>query len=302
MNIALPQPQTNREHITEPHRHWEARLDLGFKLRPHRTVLAGAAHLGPLRVQRPFYPEKDGCCHVYLLHPPGGMVIGDKLTVTANLESKTKALITTPSAGRVYSAKGSEHVQQQHIHMHVDEDAELEWLPQETIVYEGANGRLSTRIDMAENAKVFAWDIVRLGRRASGERFEQGSCVQSIELWQSDNPVFIERNQFLSGSELLDATWGLQSASTSGTLFATFKAPRDKVDEWVEVLNQLSEKEKYGETQKNKWGLTQKEGLFIARFMGDSVLLCRDGFQFLWQQARPFFSNKAAVAPRIWNT
>ena len=55
---------------------WLAELDLEFVQKRERTILANKKTRGPLTVQRPFYPESD-VCHVYLLHPPGGVVGGD---------------------------------------------------------------------------------------------------------------------------------------------------------------------------------------------------------------------------------
>ena len=285
----------------KPDRYWRASIDLTFEARATKTVLTRSGHNGPLRVQRPFYPAGDESCHLYLLHPPGGMVIGDDLYISAEVKSQAQALITTPSAGRIYSAKGASYTQNQSVHLKAESKACLEWLPQETIVFDGANGVLNTRIDLAEDALAFVWDIVRLGRRASAEEFDQGTCRQAIEVWREDRLIFCERNHFVGGEEFMAATWGMQNLSTSGTLLATLTASRETIDEWVELLNTLSQQEKYGDG-KNLWGLTQKGDMFIARFMGDSITLCRDGFKLLWQQARPFLNNKVAVVPRIWNT
>ena len=52
---------------------WEAKLELDFALRNNKTMLVQRRHYGPLTVQRPFYPEGT-VCHVYVLHPPGGIV------------------------------------------------------------------------------------------------------------------------------------------------------------------------------------------------------------------------------------
>ena len=80
---------------------WPAHLDLTFADRAGRTVLAHRRRSGPLAVQRPFYPGDDAC-HVYLLHPPGGVVGGDTLTIDVRADRDTHALLTTPGATRFY--------------------------------------------------------------------------------------------------------------------------------------------------------------------------------------------------------
>ena len=57
---------------------WKAQLELEFAKQGDKTLLVKRRQFGPLTVQRPFYPEGD-VCHVYLLHPPGGIVGGDHL-------------------------------------------------------------------------------------------------------------------------------------------------------------------------------------------------------------------------------
>lgn len=277
-------------------RQWIAKLDMSFLPKQGKTRLTHLSHLGPLRVQKPFYPEDDGCCHVYVLHPPGGMVVGDELTISAEVHEGAKVLLTTPSAGKIYGAKHLTHPQLQTINLSVENDGCIEWLPQETIVFDGANGRLATRITMSEHSRLFVWDIVRLGRAASGEKFEHGVCYQSLEIWQGDTPYFIERNCFAGGAELQSAKWGMQGANTTGTLCATLSAPRELIDECLTYLNSASG----GDL--GLWGLTQKNALFVARYLGDSVSQCRHGFEYLWRTLRPLLNNKTAVVPRIWQT
>ena len=84
-------------------RHWSARLHLAYSHRFSRTALTDVDFEGPLRVQRPFYPEGD-VCHTYLLHPPGGMVSGDELAIHLQLSPETHVVATTPSAGKIYCA------------------------------------------------------------------------------------------------------------------------------------------------------------------------------------------------------
>ena len=94
---------------------WKAQLDLGFFQENHRTILRDRKHIGPLQIQKPFYPEDDGTCHLYLLHPPGGVVGGDQFEIRINVQSQARALITTPAAGKFYRSAGQDALQSQEI-------------------------------------------------------------------------------------------------------------------------------------------------------------------------------------------
>src|SRR5262245_44590058 len=93
---------------------WRAELDLEFAARDGKTVLARRRHLGPLVVQRPFHPE-GGVCHLYLIHPPGGIVGGDHLSCRIAVAPAAQALLTTPAATKFYRSAGATAVQQQEI-------------------------------------------------------------------------------------------------------------------------------------------------------------------------------------------
>ena len=60
---------------------WKAKLYLKFIEENNKTILNKRSHQGPLQVQKAFYPEASGACHVYILHPPGGVVGGDSFDV-----------------------------------------------------------------------------------------------------------------------------------------------------------------------------------------------------------------------------
>lgn len=279
-----------------PERQWQARLTLAFGVRGGKTALVDNTHFGPLRVQRPFYPEARDCCHVYLLHPPGGMAVGDVLHISTHLDAATNVLLTTPSAGKIYGVQGSRTVQQQLVELRVAEDACLEWLPQETIVFNGANGRLHTRLRLTANARACVWDIVCLGRPAAAEAFSQGRCDQVLEVWRDEQLLLLERNRFLGGEAMLDAPWGLKGCQTVATMVATVQPERDLVDQLLLELQGLS---RDGE---HYWGLTQKGELFIARYIGTSAMRARQGLQKIWCAIRGELNGSEAVEPRIWRT
>src|SRR4051812_50189001 len=85
---------------------WEADLALRFAAGGGRTWVRERRHRGPLQVQRAFYPEGADLCHVYLLHPPGGLVAGDVLEVRVQVDAGARVLMTTPAAAKVYRGNG----------------------------------------------------------------------------------------------------------------------------------------------------------------------------------------------------
>ncbi|WP_051378350.1 urease accessory protein UreD [Derxia gummosa] len=200
-------------------RGWRARLDLRF--RPSsatsgpRTLLE-RSHEGPLRVQKALYPEGDEVCHVLVVHPPGGIAGGDQLSISATVEAGAHALVTTPGAGKWYRANGRDAGQ--HVRLRVAGD--LEWLPQEAIVYDAARVRSSLRIDMAPGARCLGWDIVALGRLAAGERFAAGRFGQTIELWRDGRPEWIELTRIDGDDELLRSPLGLGGGHVFGCFWA----------------------------------------------------------------------------------
>ena len=277
-------------------RQWLASLALELAPRAGTTALVRCEHQGPLRVQRPFYPEGE-LCHIYWLHPPGGLVLGDELRIQVTACEQSQSLLTTPSAGKIYAVKGAAQQQKTHVNLQLANESCIEWLPQETLVFEGANAELTTRIELSASARFWAWDIVCLGRPAAGEAFTKGQCVQRLEVWREGLPLLIEHNRLVGGSEFLAAPWGLQGGNSLGTCVASVAPSRDQLDALRSQLAELAPAE-----NGHSWGLTQKGELFIARYLGNSASHCRLGFELLWRQLRPLLNNRPACAPRIWAT
>src|SRR5690606_15416766 len=125
-------------------------------------------------------------------------------------------LCTTPGAGRLYRARHDQRLQQQRNLLTVAPDASLEWFPQETIVFPGAQGALDTRIELAAGARFIGWDIAVLGLPANARRFDSGSLRQSLRVDMAGRPVLNERLALDPLSPLHGAACGLQSQMVSG--------------------------------------------------------------------------------------
>src|SRR3569623_3774405 len=141
-----------------PHDRWQARRELCFAIRGGRSTVTSRRQHGPLRVQRPFFPEGAGVCHIYVLHPPGGVVGGDELEIDVAVRAGAHALITAPAAGKFYRRAGAPARQPQLLR--VAAAAALEWLPRENIVFDGARAELCTRVELAEGARFIGWEIM----------------------------------------------------------------------------------------------------------------------------------------------
>src|SRR3954469_1630270 len=98
--------------------HCQARLSLGFADDHGATRLVERTHHGPLRVQKPLYPEGGKVCHAIIVHPPGGVVGGDRLAITAGIGAAAHAFVTTPGAAKWYRANGK--VSRQDVRIVVD--------------------------------------------------------------------------------------------------------------------------------------------------------------------------------------
>ena len=272
---------------------WDAALELGFATDGRATRLARRAHRGPLCVQRPFYPEGPEVCHVVLLHPPGGLVGGDRLAIDVVVASGAAALVTTPAAGKAYRTAGLPAGQRSTLT--VEDGASLEWLPQETIVYDGAVATLETRVELGRDARFIGAETICLGLPARNEAFAHGSCRQVVEIWRAGRPLFIERGRFDGGGPGLDARWGLGGATVLGLLVAVPVPPAPVIDELRDHAAALPAGEAAAVT------VLGGETL-VCRHLGARSERARAFVHDVWRRLRPALLGRAAVAPRIWAT
>jgi len=159
---------------------WRGRLELRYWRDDHGHTLAHDRHEGPLRVLRRLYPEGPGICHHVIVHPPGGIVGGDRIEIDVALESGAHALVTTPGATRFYRSEGPEASQDCTVRL--AGGARLEWLPLEAIAYDGCHARNGLHLALDAGAEALGWDIVALGLPEAGRPFERGVFEQSLAI------------------------------------------------------------------------------------------------------------------------
>src|SRR5438128_10152355 len=144
-------------HLSEPlAASWKASLSLAFARQGERSVLVGRVHDGPLVVQKPLYPEGADVCHAIVVHPPGGIAGGDELALDVSVAQGSHALLTTPGAGKWYRSAGSRAQQS----LSFELEGTLEWLPRETIVFDGARASFECSIDLRNDARYIGWEVL----------------------------------------------------------------------------------------------------------------------------------------------
>lgn len=269
-------------------RNWKAELSLSISPRSDKSVVDKSRQNGPLTIQNPFYPEGD-ICHLYLLHPPAGIVGGDHLNLELTIQKNGAALVTTPGATKFYRSSGA--VAKQSQQFKIDNNASLEWLPQETIYFPNANANLETTIHMAEKANFIGWEIHCLGLPVNKKDFESGKARIGFSLYRKNKPILLE------AMLVSEEKKGFQAAFLQDQpVFATFIATGADQS----LLDTIREEIPAG--KHGMWGATLIDDILIIRYLGASTNEARSIFISAWQQTRPITLNRPAVLPRIWAT
>jgi urease accessory protein len=268
---------------------WKAELRLEFERREGRTVLAKRRHDGPLVVQKPLYPEGNAVCHAIVVHPPAGIAGGDDLEIAVRAADGAHALLTTPGAARWYRTAGP--WASQRLKLEIADGACLEWLPQETIVYEGALADIRTEVRLAGGARFIGWEIACFGRTGSGERFGRGACALETLVWRDGKLLRLERGRIEGGGALLDSPAGLAGRPVCGTLLAV--AP-----DLEPLLSRCREARPEG----GEGAVSLLPGVLVARCLGSSSEAAKRYFTQLWRLLRPTVAGREAAEPRIWST
>jgi urease accessory protein len=181
---------------------------------------AADRHEGPLRVLKAAWPEGPAVCHHVLVHPPGGLVGGDRLAVEVDLEADAHAVVTTAGATRIYRSGGPAVVQQLSVRQAAG--SRLEWLPLETIAHAGCLAENSFAFDLADAAESIGWDLLALGLPAADAPFDRGELRQHIEL----RGRWLERARIAAGdTALLDGPLGLAGHRVLATLWFAAGSP-----------------------------------------------------------------------------
>lgn len=264
---------------------WQASLRLRFEDDAGTTRLAERSHSGPLRVQKPLYPEGPRICHAIMIHPPGGIVGGDRLDIDAGAGPSAHAFLTSPGAAKWYRANGKLSVQD--VRIDAAERAAVEWMPQEAIFFNGAHVRMEHSVSLAADASYIGSEILCFGRSASGERFDTGSVAQRTQIRRGGKLLWWEQGRLMGGA--MDSVLGLGGATVCATLIGIGKPAPDALLAAVRAIDPAL-------------AVTRIKSVLVARYLCGDSETARGVVTRVWQALRPHLLGHAAPVPRIWNT
>jgi urease accessory protein len=241
-------------------------------------------------VQKPLYPEGDGICHAIVVHPPAGIAGGDDLSIDVRTGDDAHVLLTTPGAGKWYRSAGA--WARQSVSISAQPASSVEWLPQETILYDRALADIRWTASLAGNARLIAWEIFCLGRTGSGERFSQGRCRLEMRVVRDGRLAWIERGRIEPELPVSSSEAGLAGASVFATVIV---AALEIEASWIAAARAIV-------PGRGIAAVTRLPGLLLARYRGDSSEEARRYCTAVWSSLRQAVLGREAIEPRIWRT
>ncbi|WP_437311302.1 urease accessory protein UreD [Sorangium sp. So ce388] len=276
-----------------PEHHLGLRRDDGFlevRFERHgRTRPVHLAHRAPCRMLFPRQEPDEPLLGVFIT-TSGGMASGDVLRVAVEVGPGATATVTSQAAEKVYPSLGAPG--RLSLGLRVEEGAALEWLPQETILFDKARFERRVELDVAPGGSLLGLDIVVFGRLARGERFSSGALH---DVWR------VRRGGRLTWADALSLSGdiGAQLAAPAGFGGATAAGlallVADDAAAWVDEARARLAR------GSSRAGVTLVGGALVARALGAEPAQVRRDLTGLVSWLRAARSGHPARMPRFWS-
>lgn len=232
-----------------------------------------------LRVRFPT-PEADELSAIFI-NTAGGIAGGDCFDIAVAVERGAAVTVTTAAAEKIYRSEGDDAVL--NVALRVEADARLRWMPQETILFDGARVRRRFDVDLAEEASLVMCEIVVFGRGAHGERMTAGRFIDHWRVRRGGRLIFAD------STRLEDDIAGLLAHPAGGggrVAFGTMLvAPADE-----EFARRMRGD---GDRHTGEFGVSSWNGMALARFCASEAMTLR-------ADMAAALSLAGIGAPRLW--
>ena len=177
--------------ITEPMQRSRGEASVALACGPAGLRLTGLRQQGSAKCILPHGPRGiGGVPEIVFLNTSGGLTGGDALSYAVQLGPQVRAVATTQTAERAYRSSGG--FARVRVTMEVGAGGWLDWLPQETILFDDSRLDRRTIIELAPGAGCLLVESVVLGRAAMGETVAKLALRDWREIRQACRPLMVE--------------------------------------------------------------------------------------------------------------
>jgi urease accessory protein len=258
------------------------------------TRIADLYQRDPCRALFPL-SEPGDVMQAVMLTTSGGLTGGDRVAARIASGPRTRAFVTTQAAEKIYRSRGDDTLFS--VDLSLGAGAWLEWLPQETILFEGARFRRETRIELAAEARLIAAEIVAFGRAARGERITAGHYIDRWRISREGRLVWADALTHTAAPEAaLAHPAGFGGAAVAATLVVAGPEAARQLDVARAALAAANR------PGAPRVAATVVNDLLIARFIGNSAQQLRSDLAQLWCTLRQGMGNLPPRLPRTWYT
>ncbi|MFN3605736.1 MAG: urease accessory protein UreD [Cypionkella sp.] len=252
-----------------------------FDLRAGRTILADLRQEGCAKVMLPrsFGPVPEAV----FMNTAGGLTGGDSLSYAITLGAGTTVCATTQTAERAYASTGS--AAQVQISADLGAKARLDWLPQETILFEAAHLRRKTHVNLADGASVLLVESLALGRRAMGEVLRRAHITDQRTITRNGRPFWAETLRLDAGSLARSNEPALLGGARAMAVIAFIASGAEDAAPTLRALGQISG----AQMAVSGW-----DGRCLIR------ITATDSWPLRAQMIRVISTLRAAPMPRVW--
>lgn len=245
----------------------------------------------PVRVLFPTPPRNEIQSAVFVT-TSGGLVGGDVLELTAQVSENAAVQLYPQAAEKVYRSTGARSVID--VTLSVKPEAWLEWLPQETIVFDGAQLHRRTHADVAPGARLLAGEFLVLGRTAMGERVLTGLVRDDWEIHRNGRLVWADA-LCLDGD--IAATVAHPAGLDGAVALATAVYVADDAVSFLETARTILEQA----PATVRCAATVVNGILVVRFIGAESQAVRSAYGTFWAAFRHAAGGHTATLPRLWH-
>jgi urease accessory protein len=153
---------------------------------------------GCLKVRLP-RPENVGEADLVVMNTAGGLTGGDRVSIEVAAAAGARVTVTTPGCERIYrSAQGEAVIEQR---LRVGPGARLDWIPQETILYDRSRVRRRLEAHLEDDAEITIVETILFGRAAMGERLIHGAFSDFWTIHRDGRLIFADGTRIGEGFE-----------------------------------------------------------------------------------------------------